>query len=106
MIVTLSKATIIKIKYVTIISLVLAILAMIVIVFATDSTSPTYSLNGTNGTTAGSAVKHYANWTDETALDSYIFSFDNGTGTFVNDSSAKFSYSVGGIAGNTRSDTG
>jgi len=49
----------------------------------------TWSLNQTNGTTAGSAIKHSLNWTALVSLNNtggYIFSFDNGTGTFVNDS--------------------
>ena len=52
-----------------------------------DETSPTYSLNSTNSTTAGTPVLHSLNWTDNVGLSGYIFSFDNCTGTLVNDSS-------------------
>jgi len=47
---------------------------------------PTYSLNSTNSTLAGTNILHSLKWLDETGLSGYIFSFDNGTGTFVNDS--------------------
>jgi len=51
-----------------------------------DSTSPTYSLNSTNSTNAGTAVSHNLNWTDNSGLSKYIFSFANCTGTLTNDS--------------------
>lgn len=47
---------------------------------------PTYSTNSTNSTTAGTTIQHRLYWQDETALSGYIFSFDNGTGAFTNDS--------------------
>jgi hypothetical protein len=47
---------------------------------------PQWSQNSTNSTDRGTSVEHRVKWTDETALSGYIFSFDNGTGTFVNDS--------------------
>ncbi|NOR84849.1 hypothetical protein GQ473_01920, partial [archaeon] len=50
-----------------------------------DVTAPQYSLNQTNSTGAESDVLFSLHWTDS-ALLGYIFSFDNGTGTFVNDS--------------------
>jgi len=56
-----------------------------------DTTPPTYSLNSTNSTMAGTPVLHSLKWTDDSALAGYIFSFDNGTGTFVNDSFVIFS---------------
>jgi hypothetical protein len=56
-----------------------------------DEISPKYSLNSTNSTLAGTNVLHSLKWTDETGLSNYIFSFDNCTGTFVNDSLATFS---------------
>ncbi len=48
--------------------------------------APTFSDNETNNTIAGEFVLHSLKWEDETALAGYIFSFDNGTGTFINDS--------------------
>jgi len=61
---------------------------------AGDTTPPTYSLNSTNSTTAGTPVLHSLKWTDETGLATtggYIFSFDNCTGSFVNDTWTAFS---------------
>ena len=52
----------------------------------TADTAPTYSNNQTNSTVAGAIILHSLEWTDDTALTGYIFSFDNGTGTLVNDS--------------------
>jgi hypothetical protein len=54
-------------------------------VSAGDTTPPTYSLNSTNSTLAGTAVEHRLNWTDNVGLSGFIFSFDNCTGTLVND---------------------
>ena len=53
---------------------------------SSDSTAPTYSENSTNSTLKGTDVLHALKLDDETALDTYIFRFDNGTGTLVNDS--------------------
>jgi hypothetical protein len=50
----------------------------------------TYSLNSTNSTLAGTNILHSLKWSDETGLSGYIFSFDNGTGNFVNDSWTAF----------------
>jgi len=50
-----------------------------------DVTAPLYSLNQTDSTSAGIDVLFSLYWSDS-ALSGYIFSFDNGTGTFVNDS--------------------
>lgn len=47
--------------------------------------APKWQENTTNGTVVGTFVKHSVRWTDDTALDGFIFSFDNGTGTFIND---------------------
>jgi len=52
----------------------------------TDTAPPTYSSNSTNSTFAGTSVLHSLNWTDNIGLSGYIFSFDNCTGTMVNDS--------------------
>jgi len=50
----------------------------------TDTTPPTYSDNSTNSTHAGQDILHSLKWTDVVGLSGYIFSFDNGTGTLVN----------------------
>jgi len=51
-----------------------------------DQTSPKYYDNSTNNTVAGQPTLFSLNWTDNVGLDSYIFSFDNCTGSLVNDS--------------------
>ena len=51
-----------------------------------DRTSPKYSLNQTNSTIAGVMIIHSLFWEDTRDLGGYIFSFDNCTGSFVNDS--------------------
>jgi len=59
-----------------------------------DTTPPTYSDNSTNSTIAGADILHSLKYTDETGLATsggYVFSFDNGTGTLVNDSWTAFS---------------
>lgn len=45
---------------------------------------PSYSLNSTNSTVAGTSVLHSLYWTADNGLSAYIFSFDNCTGNFVN----------------------
>ncbi len=55
-----------------------------------DITPPQYSLNSTNSTIAGSSVMHSLYWTDNIQLSGFIFSFDNGNGTFYNDSWVAF----------------
>jgi len=50
-----------------------------------DTIPPTYSLNSTNSTLAGTPVSHNLYWQDNVGLSGYIFSFDNCTGTLVND---------------------
>jgi hypothetical protein len=52
----------------------------------TTTEPPTYSSNSTNSTLAGTSVKHSLYWQDDVALSGYIFSFDNCTGSLVNDS--------------------
>ena len=63
-----------------------------------SNTAPTYSDNSTNSTgTAGETVEMRLKWIDDTDLKStvreggYIFSFDNCTGTFTNDTWTSFS---------------
>ena len=53
---------------------------------STDTTPPTFSLNSTNTTIAGTSIRHNLYWSDNIGLFGMIFSFDNGTGTFMNDS--------------------
>ncbi|MCK5176382.1 MAG: DUF2341 domain-containing protein, partial [Candidatus Aenigmarchaeota archaeon] len=59
--------------------------------FTVDTTKPTYSNNSTNSTEVGEYILHSLKWTDNINLSGYIFSFDNGTGTFSNDSWVAFS---------------
>ena len=56
-----------------------------VLVGFTDN-NPQWFSNLTNGTATGSYVLHSLNLTDQIALSGYVFEFDNGTGTFVNNS--------------------
>lgn len=56
------------------------------IMVAATTIPPQFSDNSTNGTAPGSWVSHNINITDSSGVNGYIFSFDNGTGTFVNDS--------------------
>src|SRR3990172_9371065 len=59
--------------------------------FDTDTGSPKWADNATNGTSAGTFIEHSVNWTDVYELSGYILSFDNGTGSFANDSFVTFS---------------
>jgi hypothetical protein len=54
--------------------------------FTIDLSAPLWFDNSSNGTGAGDYIKHSVRWTDVTNLSGYIFSFDNGTGSFTNDS--------------------
>lgn len=49
-------------------------------------TFPQWSDNSTNSTVAGTNIEHRITWTDDSALSGFIFSFDNGSAVFVNDS--------------------
>jgi hypothetical protein len=62
--------------------------------FSLVTTSLTYSLNSTNSTTAGTPILHSLNWSDDIGLSGYIFSFDNCTGSLVNDAWAPFGAST------------
>ena len=57
---------------------------------APDTQPPTYSLNRTSSTIAGASILHYLNWTDNSDLSGYIFSFDNCTGSLTNSSWTPF----------------
>lgn len=52
-----------------------------------DTTPPKWSSNSTNSTISGTWINHSVVWTDSGGLSNYTFSFDNGTGSFTNDSS-------------------
>ena len=52
----------------------------------TDTLPPTYSNNNTNLKSAGYNITHNLTFADNVGISGYIFSFDNGTGTMVNDS--------------------
>jgi parallel beta-helix repeat protein len=53
---------------------------------ATFNAAPQYFQNSTNSTIAGKPTLFSLKWTDDIGLSGYIFSFDNGNGTMVNDS--------------------
>jgi hypothetical protein len=55
------------------------------IMYLKDVNAPAWSSNMTNGTLAGSTINHSVNWTDDVGFSGYIFSFNNGNGTFLND---------------------
>jgi len=56
------------------------------ITYTNDFLPPQWSDDSTDDTEAGTSILHSVKWTDGTALSGYIFSFDNGTGSFTNDS--------------------
>lgn len=56
------------------------------IVTVGDVESPQWFDNRSNGTFISTPILHNVRWTDVTALSGYIFSFDNGSGVFINDS--------------------
>lgn len=56
-----------------------------------DTTPPTFSLVTTSQTTAGSPSSFGVTWSDNVGLSKYIFSFDNGVGSFANISTSAFS---------------
>lgn len=53
---------------------------------AAPNEAPQWFDNSSNDTRAQSMGLHSVNWTDDSALSGYFFAFDNGTGTFTNDS--------------------
>ena len=55
------------------------------IMYTSDVEPPQWSNNMTNSTLAGTTINHSANWTDDVGFSGYIFSFNNGNGTFYND---------------------
>ena len=59
-----------------------------------DIIPPTYSLNSTNSTLAGKLIEFRLKWNDNLNLSGFIFSFDNCTGYFVNDTWQAFTSSM------------
>ncbi|MGD1992525.1 MAG: DUF2341 domain-containing protein, partial [Anaerolineae bacterium] len=57
---------------------------------------PQYSEPSVDSMDAGQPVEFSLRWTDDDGLDGYIFSLDNGTGTFVDDPFAEFTEGVPG----------
>jgi hypothetical protein len=62
----------------------------LLILITNDSFPPQWQFNSTNGTRAATNVTFSLNWTDKEQLSSYIFSYDNGNGTFYNNSDVPF----------------
>ncbi len=61
-------------------------------IFATtERTAPTFTNNQSNDTGVGYYVKFAVNFSDTTGLSAYIFSFNNGNGSYINDSSVALS---------------
>lgn len=56
------------------------------VTYTASNPAPQWVDNSTNSTVRGTAVEHRVYWTDDTALSGYVFSFDNGTGSYTNDS--------------------
>jgi len=63
-----------------------------------DTIFPQFNTNGTNSTDVKKSdhLLMFANLTDDTSVDDYIFGFDNGNGVFVNDTVV----SVGAVSSN------
>jgi hypothetical protein len=50
-----------------------------------DTTAPEYDSPSVSSAVAGQPAEFSLHWTDDVALDGYVFSIDNGTGAFVDD---------------------
>ena len=61
-----------------------------VLAVAQTDESPVYISWKINSTLAGTPVMHAVRWKDDIGLSGYIFSFDNCTGHFINDSWVPF----------------
>ena len=61
-----------------------------------DNEPPEYFDPSTSSTDAGVPVEFSLRWTDNVGLDGYVFSLDNGTGSFVDDPFVKFTEGVSG----------
>lgn len=55
------------------------------VIWYEDTSPPQYFDSSTNSTWAGASVEFRLRWTDNVGLSGYIFSLDNGVGTFAND---------------------
>jgi hypothetical protein len=80
-------------KQILALTCILACLALTIMPFAhaADTTVPTITQVSHSTTTAGASCNFGIVGTDETALSKYIFSYDNGGGTFVDDAMGSFS---------------
>jgi hypothetical protein len=58
--------------------------------FHGDLLTPNYTRNYTNTTRAGEAALFMVDWQDENQLWGYVFEYDDGSGTMVNDSLVNF----------------
>ena len=52
--------------------------------YLSDVEPPQWSNNMTNSTLAGTTINHSVFWTEDVALNTSIFSLDNGNGSFLN----------------------
>ena len=57
-----------------------------------DTNGPQYSEPSVSSTTAGDTATFSLKWTDDRALDGYMFSIDNGTGTFAESNYIPFDF--------------
>jgi hypothetical protein len=55
-----------------------------------ENIPPQYSLNSTSSIYVGTSIEHRLKWNDDSELSGYVFSFDNCTGKFVNDTFVYF----------------
>ena len=74
--------------------------------FLVDKTKPEWSLNSTSSSVAGVLVEFRLNWTDNLVLSGYTFSFDNCTGSLVNDTWQSFSGTWSNVTKTVNSTTG
>jgi len=74
--------------------------------FKCDGVAPRYSLNSTSSNLAGVPVTHFLNWTDDTSLSGYVFSFDNCKGTFTNSTWSAFSGTWSNVTMNVNTTVG
>lgn len=61
------------------------------VTYTEASNPPQWFSNSTNSTKSGSPVEHRVYWTGDSDFSGYYFSFDNGNGTFINNSFAAIS---------------
>lgn len=100
-----------RIKYIFLILILVFLIFSLELIFSPDTLPPYYCCNSTSSTFAGYEVIHSLKWFDDVALSGFIFSFDNCTGNFVNDTWVSFltiskfnqsaSINISGIASTT-----